>query len=430
MATDIINIPKFLKIYDQIIKRSKERNWVIPLDFYTENHHIVPRSLGGNNKKDNKVRLTAREHFICHLLLAKIYGGKMWFAANLMSNDGKHGSKVYSWLKESFANFISNNNSNRVKIHNKKLDIEKNIEPVYLEDYLKQGSWYIGSKFKDRVWVQNSKTKERTQVSINELVRYTENEWLIGMGKDHVTEDTRRKMREIHINSIWIYDPLSKKEKRVKEEIIISILKEGWELGRIFKSNGSTGYIYIQNGILKTSKPVPVEEFNGYLQQDNGWFVGRGINWITDEIRENMGDVNRGRVWIFNDKFKNIRAKLEDIDDYLDQGWQVGYHLDITKLKEKHSNYQWMYNKELNKNKLVKIKDEHVYLAMGYSVGRQQFRTEETLKKMSDATKQTRWVHNEVGPVRTTIKDIEVYLAQGWNRGRGPRENWSIKQFV
>lgn len=36
---------------------------------YYEVHHIVPKSLGGNNKKANLVLLTAKEHFRCHYLL-------------------------------------------------------------------------------------------------------------------------------------------------------------------------------------------------------------------------------------------------------------------------------------------------------------------------------------------------------------------------
>lgn len=40
---------------------------------YTETHHILPRCLGGDNSKDNLVKLTAREHFIAHLLLTKCY---------------------------------------------------------------------------------------------------------------------------------------------------------------------------------------------------------------------------------------------------------------------------------------------------------------------------------------------------------------------
>jgi hypothetical protein len=40
-----------------------------------ETHHIVPRSLGGTNGKDNLVHLTYREHFLAHWLLTKFTEG-------------------------------------------------------------------------------------------------------------------------------------------------------------------------------------------------------------------------------------------------------------------------------------------------------------------------------------------------------------------
>jgi|APSaa5957512622_1039677.scaffolds.fasta_scaffold12291_1 predicted nucleic acid binding AN1-type Zn finger protein len=53
---------------------------------YTETHHILPKSLGGSNDLDNKVKLTAREHFVVHKLLVKMTKGKdkskMSFAYN------------------------------------------------------------------------------------------------------------------------------------------------------------------------------------------------------------------------------------------------------------------------------------------------------------------------------------------------------------
>lgn len=38
---------------------------------YKERHHIVPKSLGGTNEKDNLIDLFAKEHFIAHKLLVK-----------------------------------------------------------------------------------------------------------------------------------------------------------------------------------------------------------------------------------------------------------------------------------------------------------------------------------------------------------------------
>lgn len=40
---------------------------------YYEKHHIIPCCLGGKNNKDNLVLLTAKEHFIAHRILYKMY---------------------------------------------------------------------------------------------------------------------------------------------------------------------------------------------------------------------------------------------------------------------------------------------------------------------------------------------------------------------
>ena len=40
-------------------------------DEYHERHHIVPRCMGGTNRKTNLIDLFAREHFIAHKLLAQ-----------------------------------------------------------------------------------------------------------------------------------------------------------------------------------------------------------------------------------------------------------------------------------------------------------------------------------------------------------------------
>lgn len=45
-------------------------------DVYYEKHHILPVCFGGGNEKENLVLLTAKEHFIAHLLLTEMYTGK------------------------------------------------------------------------------------------------------------------------------------------------------------------------------------------------------------------------------------------------------------------------------------------------------------------------------------------------------------------
>jgi hypothetical protein len=99
---------KYTIWYNKIIDNAKSRL----LEGYSEIHHIVPRSLGGTDDPGNLIQLTAREHFICHLLLTKMVSGsslyKMQKAAQLMcyiSGPGqqryKTTNRIYELLKMS-----------------------------------------------------------------------------------------------------------------------------------------------------------------------------------------------------------------------------------------------------------------------------------------------------------------------------------------
>lgn len=117
---------KYEKWYTTITKNAKNRL----LDNYTERHHIVPRSLGGLDDKQNLVDLTAREHFICHWLLTKMHTGearsKMIYALNGMKRTNKEQeryktpitSRVYARLKEEFSKTHSETMKGR-RAHNK-----------------------------------------------------------------------------------------------------------------------------------------------------------------------------------------------------------------------------------------------------------------------------------------------------------------------
>jgi hypothetical protein len=67
--------------YQRLIAKAKAR--VCP-EGYVERHHILPKALGGTDDSSNLVALTAKEHFVAHVLLAKIHGGIMWQAVIVM----------------------------------------------------------------------------------------------------------------------------------------------------------------------------------------------------------------------------------------------------------------------------------------------------------------------------------------------------------
>jgi hypothetical protein len=79
---------KYTRIYHSIVKNAQQRT--LSKDIYTERHHIIPQSFyksrsttgwltGDYNSKKNLVALTAREHFICHMLLTKMTSGTAHF---------------------------------------------------------------------------------------------------------------------------------------------------------------------------------------------------------------------------------------------------------------------------------------------------------------------------------------------------------------
>jgi hypothetical protein len=114
---------KYEKWYTSITNNAKNRN----TKEYVELHHVLPKSLGGSDTKDNIVALTAREHFVCHWLLTKIYTGesrgKMINALYMMQGQSTHQkrykskitSRIYKNLREEYASYISKMNTGRVQ---------------------------------------------------------------------------------------------------------------------------------------------------------------------------------------------------------------------------------------------------------------------------------------------------------------------------
>lgn len=107
----------YYKIIEKAKKETENGNRHVG---YFEKHHILPKSLGGSNDKNNLVKLTAREHFICHWLLVKIYDVgtneryKMicafWRMKNRRSKYHKEhyiNSRAYEALRIEFAKSIS-----------------------------------------------------------------------------------------------------------------------------------------------------------------------------------------------------------------------------------------------------------------------------------------------------------------------------------
>ena len=111
---------KYTKCYYNIINNSRHRELV----GYKEKHHIIPKSLGGADDISNLATLTAREHFVCHLLLTKMTTGlakrSMWHALWNIVNQKRNyqeryvvTSRTYEKIRVSNASALSDANTGK-----------------------------------------------------------------------------------------------------------------------------------------------------------------------------------------------------------------------------------------------------------------------------------------------------------------------------
>jgi hypothetical protein len=128
-------------IYDALIVRAQLRQNV---NGYAERHHVLPKSIGGSNKKSNLVLLTAREHYIAHRLLVKIYKHStdgqaykkmvyaMWFLSKTIVELRFVSSRAYETARVLFSKENPNKDAKR-----KQQFLKKHKAGLYKYDYVK-----------------------------------------------------------------------------------------------------------------------------------------------------------------------------------------------------------------------------------------------------------------------------------------------------
>ena len=163
---------KYTRCYYSIIERAKIRT--LPLNTYTELHHIIPKSLGGNNTKENLVRLTAKEHFICHLLLTKMTNShSMVYAAWKMSNQINEYQQRYKI------------NSSTYEILRKKF-VESKLSSRQSDSARKKNS----DSHKGIRWSTGMTGKKHSPETIEKMK--------IARARQVITESTKKKLRDVN----------------------------------------------------------------------------------------------------------------------------------------------------------------------------------------------------------------------------------------
>ncbi len=163
---------------------------------YYEKHHIVPRSLGGSNDPDNLILLTAREHFIAHLLLPKFLIGahrkKMvrarWYLSNLSKYDNVINSRTFEKYRLEYSGIISGSNHHN---YGKVLSEETKA---------KMSESRTGLKRSEETKAKMSKAAKRRRYSKETKAKMSESK----QGKNHPlygckhSLETKAKMSESH----------------------------------------------------------------------------------------------------------------------------------------------------------------------------------------------------------------------------------------
>lgn len=173
---------KYTAWYYNIVNNAKSRTLI----GYTEKHHIIPKSCGGNNSKDNLVALTAKEHFICHLLLTKMvsiqYRYKMVYAF--------HGLKAKQPKQIRHCSNLEINSKLYQKLREELSLLKKSKDP-----------WNKGKVGEQTAWNKGIPMAEGTKQKLRESRAKQTN---IGMrGKAHTEESKKKLSNALKGNIPW-----------------------------------------------------------------------------------------------------------------------------------------------------------------------------------------------------------------------------------
>jgi hypothetical protein len=202
---------KYKQWHDNIIARGKNRI----LTGYKEKHYIIPKSLGGNNSKDNLVELTAREHFIVHMLLCKFTIGqakmKMSYGFHAMCSfkNARRYNKVNSRLVEKIRSNFKFTKEHREKISKAQIGNKRAVGNTN----------NLGRKFSKETKLRMSKSKKGNKNAL---------------GLKH-SEEFKEKMRRINTGKKYSLGKryLNKDGKNlvVNKSEVDKYLNQGYKLG-------------------------------------------------------------------------------------------------------------------------------------------------------------------------------------------------------
>lgn len=348
--------------YEELIAHAKSEIREKGKGVYYENHHILPRNMGGLDKPDNLVLLTAVEHVYAHYLLALKYEqvNQAYYIANIQAAwlvikgkskfTAKKRQEIEQWLLDESAQALT-------------LDIKSRMSSSRPNRVGKS------LNIKDRIWVQKA-----TQKPVRILERnFGQGSW-IGYIKivdcpicHQANSETSFACCEAHAKEY-----LKLKKEEYKKQRALDVAKR-WEdpeyAKRISEANtgiahGSTG-IWITNGI--DTKMIQESDLEKYTNQ--GWSRGRsGIeaHKQSEEMKVKTSERRRSSCYVKKDGVVK-EIKLDELEVYISEGWTRGTY-GTSRKGIKQPAMAWVHNN----TEIKRIRKENLqeYLDNGWVKGR------------------------------------------------------------
>lgn len=198
---------KYKLWHDKIIAKAKNRT----LEGYKEVHHIIPKSCGGSNNKDNLIALTAREHYIIHMLMPfcvnKKYRFKMikgFLYMNVKTKSQKRFYKINSRMYQKFRieygilhTGSKHTEETKMKMRGKKLSNETKAKIKYARQfqvYSNEQRKRYSEIYSNSIWVNKDNKSKRIQKELKQ--EYLNNGYKLGRNMSHMTNETRNLLSQ------------------------------------------------------------------------------------------------------------------------------------------------------------------------------------------------------------------------------------------
>lgn len=383
--------------------------------YYSEKHHIIPRSINKSLEKcqDNIIILSAREHFIAHYMLLKLFlyntpektkmSNALFYIMSIskqkVGKDIKVNSRIYEQIRKEFSSAHSGKLNSRYGTKSKcmyKDGITKMISLNEIEEYETLG-WTLGicyeTKSKDRTWVNNG--------TISKMILNSELDEFLFKNKDYIIgrESFNLKNSKIKLNKylnnelpdtelITIHDENYNYNVRLSN--VIKMLTDNFVLGRNYNLPIYNSKIWVNNGDIQL-----------FINDVEFKYMNKQI-WIKGMINTAY---NKNKMWINNGS-----------DELLIDNSSLSQYTSWNKGRLKNNNHCIVNNGKINKK--IKISELNDYILLGWVKGMYR-------PNWKGATKNTIGVNNGDINKFVPIQDLENYLNNGWVKGI----DWSLNKY-